>query len=66
MGQSDWFWDDGTRINGLDYFTTNVSVCQQMSWPLTYDDGINLLDKNCETGISHYICKVEDDTVFNM
>ena len=62
MGQYDWFWEDGTRITDPDYSTTNVSVCQQMSWPLTYDDGINLHAKDCETGVSNYICKVEGDT----
>ena len=27
-----------------------------MTWPLTYNDGINLYSKDCETGISHFAC----------
>ena len=28
-----------------------------MTWPLTYDDGINLYTKECGTGKSHFVCK---------
>ena len=40
------------------YPSSNTSVCEQMTWPLTYDDGINLRAKECGTGKSHYICQV--------
>ena len=57
MNQSSWFWNNGTMITDLTYPSSNTSVCEQMTWPLTYDDGINLRAKDCETGKSHYICK---------
>jgi len=30
-----------------------------MTWPLTYDDGINLRSKECQSGMAHYICRIE-------
>ena len=59
VGQSNWFWNNGTMITDTMYPSSNTSVCQQMTWPLTYDDGINLRAKDCGTGKSHYICQVK-------
>ena len=39
------------------YPSSNTSVCEQMTWPLTYDDGTNLRAKECGTGKSQYICE---------
>ena len=32
-------------------------VCEQMTWPLTYDDGINLRAKDCSEE-AYYVCRV--------
>ena len=42
MEQGDWFWNNNTIATDMNYPTANASVCQQMTWPLTYRDGINL------------------------
>ena len=57
VGHSDWSWHNGSRINTSDFLQSNSSVCHEMTWPLTYDDGINLNPKQCETGRSYYICQ---------
>ena len=46
-------------INNAIFSTSKESVCQEMTWPLTYDDGINLRPKNCESGISHYVYEIK-------
>ena len=39
------------------YPTSNQSICQQMSLPLTYDDGINLLPKRCDQDEAYFVCE---------
>ena len=46
-------------INNALFPTSNESVCQEMTWPLTYDDGINLRSKKCESGMAHYFCEIK-------
>ena len=38
--------------------TFNVPSCQQISLPLTYDDGINLLPKRCDRDKAYFACDV--------
>ena len=38
--------------------TSNILSCQQMSLPLTYDDGINLLAKRCNRDKAYFACDV--------
>jgi len=52
-------WNNGTIIKDPTFQTSDQSDCQQMTWPLTYDDGINLRPKECGSGIAHYICRIE-------
>ena len=59
LNQSDCFWNDGSSYNVLPRLRSNSYVCQQMTWPLSYDDGINLRRKECGSGISHYVCKAK-------
>ena len=58
MGQLLWSWRNGTKINNTLYPLSDPSVCEQMSWPLTYDDGINLRAKPCEEE-SHFVCEIQ-------
>ena len=58
MGQSDWFWNNRTRINEVTYPTANAYVCQQMTWPLTYKDGINLRGKVCGVD-AYFMCQIK-------
>ena len=59
VNQSNWFWDGETMIaNDSNYPPPNTSVCEQMTWPLTYDDGINLHPKLCSDE-AYYICQVK-------
>ena len=58
QGQSDWFWRNGTRVTDPLYPPSNSSACQQMTWPLTYDDGINLREKLC-TEESYFLCQIK-------
>ena len=37
---------------------SDIFVCQQMTWPLTYDDGINLRAKDCSEE-AHFVCRVD-------
>ena len=41
VGQFDWFWKNRTIITDDAFPEANASVCQQTTWPLTYDDGVN-------------------------
>ena len=45
-------------VNDSNYPTSDPSVCQQMSLPLTYDDGINLLPKRCKDDEAYFACEV--------
>ena len=58
MGQSGWFWSNGTIITDANYLSSNSSVCQQMTWPLTYRDGINLRGKFCEDE-AYFMCQIK-------
>ena len=57
MEQSDWFWNNKTMASDMNYPTANASVCQQMTWPLTYRDGINLREKTCDIE-AYFMCQV--------
>ena len=46
-------------MDNSNYPTSNSSVCQQMSLPLTYDDGINLLPKHCDDDEAYFACEVQ-------
>ena len=56
MGEIDWFWDNGTMVGDRSYSVSNTSRCEQMTWPLTYDDGINLLSKDCNSITAYFAC----------
>ena len=56
VNQSEWFWNNDTRITNSVYLTSNTSTCQQMSWPLTYDNGINLHRKFCDEE-AYFVCQ---------
>ena len=57
VNQTNWFWNNGTMVNDSVFPASNKSICQQVTWPLTYNDGINLYPKKCETGLAHFVCK---------
>ena len=46
-------------------FTILASVCEQMTWPLTYDDGINLRAKDCSAE-AHYVCRVDGNIYLSL
>ena len=56
VGQTKWFWQNGTMVNDSRYPSSSESACQQMSLPLTYDDGINLLPKGCNQEEAYFVC----------
>ena len=58
VGQTNWFWENGTVVNDSRYPLSNQSVCQQMSVPLTYEDGINLLPKRCDKDAAYFACDI--------
>ena len=58
VNQTNWFWENGTMVVDSNYPTSNSSVCEQMSLPLTYDDGINLLPKRCDDDEAYFACEV--------
>ena len=47
-----------------DYTVTAANACRQMSLPLTYDNGINLFRKNCETETAYFMCEVKGEKFF--
>ena len=57
VGQTNWFRKNGTMVDDSRYSPSNQSVCQQMSVPLTYDDGINLLPKRCDQEEAYFACE---------
>ena len=59
VGQTNWFWENGTKVNDERYPPSEESVCEQMSVPLTYDDGINLMPKRCDQDEAYFACEVE-------
>ena len=48
----------GRRWNNNHFPNTNSFVCQQMTWPLTYDDGINLRGKFC-LDEAYFMCQIK-------
>ena len=64
VNQSNWFRDGETMIaSDSNYTLSNTSICQQMTWPLTYDDGINLHPKLCSDE-AFYICQIKRKSFF--
>ena len=59
IGQTNWFWENGTMVNDERYPPSDQSICQQMSVPLTYDDGINLMPKRCDQDEAYFACEVK-------
>ena len=57
VGQSKWMWNSEATIKNSDFPLADSSICQDMSWPLTYDDGINLRPQPCGNGRSYYVCQ---------
>ena len=57
VNETDWVWINGSNLNNPKYPRSDESLCQQMTWPLTYDNGINLRPKDCGSGESYYVCK---------
>ena len=53
INQTYWVWNNEILTN---FSLSNRSVCQQMSWSLTYDDGKNLLPKDCEQDKAYFVC----------
>ena len=45
-------------VNDSRYPPSDQSVCQQMSVPLTYDDGISLLTKRCDKDEAYFACDI--------
>ena len=57
-GQLHWTWNNGTMVaDARNFPPPDTSVCQEMTWPLTYDDGINLRAEDCAEE-AHYVCRV--------
>ena len=54
VDQINWFWENGTMVDDSRYPPSNQFVCQQMSLPLTYNDGINLLPKRCDQDEAYF------------
>ena len=52
-------------VNDSRYPLSPQSVCQQMSLPLTYDDGINLLPKRCDQDEAYFACDIPRKLYFN-
>ena len=53
---SGWIWNNGTMVDNKN-FPCKKNICQQMTWPFTYSDGINLRPKKCKEK-SHFICSL--------
>ena len=58
VNESGWFWSNRTIIVDQSYPVSDQSICQQISWPLTYDDGINLRGKRCEDE-AYFLCQTK-------
>ena len=58
VGHENWIWENGTMVNNSRHPLSDQSVCQQMSVPLTYDDGINLLPKRCDQDEAYFACDI--------
>ena len=55
--QSSWFWSNEKPVGeNKEFSTADVSVCQQMAWPLTYDDEINLHGKDFNSE-AYFMCE---------
>ena len=65
VGQADWFWKNGTMVDDSRYPPSDQSVCQQMSIPLTYNDGINLLPKRCDQDKAYFVCESPSKSTLN-
>ena len=61
LGATTWVWNNGTTVVESTYGTTPLNVCQQMSVPLTYENGINMLPKNCDSDEAYFICETKPE-----
>ena len=62
VSSSSWSWNNKTMINDSNFQPSKKSACQQMTWPLTFTDGINMRPKQCEPGKSYFVCSFECKT----
>ena len=53
-----WKNSDGSKIENLKYPPGDKSICQQMTWPLTYNDGVNLRSMKCNQE-AYFICQTK-------
>jgi len=54
-----WFWENGTMITNYSNFPlSNASLCEEMSFPFSYNDGINLLRKRCTQDKAYFACDI--------
>ena len=51
-------------VNDSKFQTTNQTICQQMSIPLTYGNGINLLPKRCDQDEAYFACSISRKLTF--
>ena len=56
MNEDVWKYNNGTIIVNEKYPTGDQSICQQMTWPLTYNDGVNLRPMKCNQE-AYFICQ---------
>ena len=53
-----WKSSDGSKIENKKYPPGDKSICQQMTWPLTYNDGVNLRSMKCNQE-AYFICQTK-------
>ena len=53
-----WKNSDGSKIENKKYPPGDKSICQQMTWPLTYNDGVNLRSMKCNQE-AYFICQTK-------
>ena len=57
VGQTSWFFEDGSSALNPSYPPGDRSKCQQLSWQFAYKDGINLYPKDCSGKLVKFVCE---------
>ena len=58
INENVWKNSDGSKIENKKYPPGDELICQQMTWPLTYNDGVNLRSMKCNQK-AYFICQTK-------
>ncbi|CAK8679940.1 unnamed protein product [Clavelina lepadiformis] len=65
VGESNWFWNDGSLVTDPSFPSSNSSVCQQMAYHYSDNKTWELSPHSCGLTKAYYICQIKFDIEAN-